>query len=132
MLLVTIPSNPRSKRTRELLVPKEPSLQPELRPSEVTIYKVRKGDSLWSIASRNKITVEQLLEKNNIDKNAALTIGQENIIDNLKVVGSPEAVRQRNSRDDCLTYFNTWLGTFSKLRGCQNQFRRYWSRLSPL
>ncbi|MFP6899651.1 MAG: LysM peptidoglycan-binding domain-containing protein [Opitutales bacterium] len=61
----------------ELLVPKEPSLQPELRPSDVTVYKVRQGDSLWSIASRNKITLEQVLEKNNIDKEATLSIGQE-------------------------------------------------------
>ena len=61
----------------ELLVPEEPSPQPELRPDDVTVYKVQKGDSLWSIATRNKITLEQLLEKNNIDKDATLSIGQE-------------------------------------------------------
>lgn len=42
-------------------------------------YIVQKGDSLWSIAKRYNLTVDELKEKNNLTSNL-LTIGQELIV----------------------------------------------------
>lgn len=41
-----------------------------------TTYTVKKGDSLWRIATTEGITVAQLAQANNIDKNSILKIGQ--------------------------------------------------------
>ncbi len=70
---------PTQPKPGELLVPKEPgtSLQPELRPKGVEIYKVKKGDTLWSIARNHNLTLDRLLSANDIDKKATLSVGQE-------------------------------------------------------
>ncbi len=39
-------------------------------------YKIKKGDTLWSIALKFNIQVEQLAEKNGINVNAVLSLGQ--------------------------------------------------------
>jgi len=74
-------SPPTPPQPGDLLVPTEPGLEPSasgaLRPSGVTIYKVQKGDSLWSIARKNNLTVDRLLSANDIAKDATLNIGQE-------------------------------------------------------
>jgi len=40
-------------------------------------YTVQKGDSLWAIARRNNISVNELYAANGMDKNSVLRIGQE-------------------------------------------------------
>src|SRR5258708_28945603 len=42
----------------------------------VTTYKVGKGDSLWSIAKKNHLTVSELAKANNVGTGAALRPGQ--------------------------------------------------------
>jgi len=70
---------PTSPKPGELLVPAEPeTVSPiELRPSDVQVYKVQKGDSLWSIARKHNLTMDRLLSANDISKEATLSIGQE-------------------------------------------------------
>ena len=46
---------------------------------EETVYTVKRGDTLWSIARDNNITVQSLKEKNNLTSNL-LSIGQQLII----------------------------------------------------
>ena len=53
-------------------------LVPKIEKSNNT-YIVQKGDSLWSIAKKYSLTVDELKEKNNLSSNL-LTIGQELII----------------------------------------------------
>lgn len=43
----------------------------------IETYRVQKGDSLWAIAKRNSISLNELLTLNGLDKNAPLKIGQE-------------------------------------------------------
>lgn len=45
-------------------------------PSEVKYYTVKKGDTLYSIARRNKTTVERICRANKIKKESILSIGQ--------------------------------------------------------
>lgn len=47
--------------------------------NEETVYTVKRGDTLWSIARDNNITVQSLKEKNNLTSNL-LSIGQQLII----------------------------------------------------
>ena len=51
-------------------------------------YVVKRGDTLWSIAKDNNISVNELKEKNNLTSNL-LTIGQEinNLTTNLLSIG---------------------------------------------
>lgn len=41
-----------------------------------TSYIVKKGDSLWSIARHNGVTIGALLEANNLNRNSVLKVGQ--------------------------------------------------------
>lgn len=43
-------------------------------------YIVKQGDSLWIIAKNHNVTVNSLRDKNKLDKNSILKIGQELII----------------------------------------------------
>ena len=85
-------SPPTAPQPGELLVPTEPGVDSTpaggLRPSDVTVYSVQKGDSLWSIARKNNLTVDRLLSANDIAKDATLSIGQEIF---LPVTGDPGA-----------------------------------------
>ena len=52
-----------------------------LAPTDVTVYKVERGDTLWSIARKNNVSLVQLLTGNpSLDKNSRLAIGQEIIL----------------------------------------------------
>ena len=52
-----------------------------LAPTDVTVYKVQRGDTLWAIARKNNVTLAQLLAGNpSLDKNSRLAIGQEIIL----------------------------------------------------
>ncbi len=64
----------------------DPSLSP-LRPMDVSIYKVVRGDTLWGIARKNSITLSSLLASNpNLSKSSKLSIGQEIMIPSGSVV----------------------------------------------
>jgi LysM repeat protein len=50
-------------------------------PTDVIPYNVQRGDTLWGIAKKNKLSLSDLLSGNpNLDKNAGLSIGQEILI----------------------------------------------------
>jgi LysM repeat protein len=58
----------------------DPTASP-LRPTDVNIYKVVRGDTLWGIARKNSITLSSLLASNpNLNKSSKLSIGQEIMI----------------------------------------------------
>ena len=51
---------------------------PGLVPTNVSIYKIQRGDSLWGIARKNGISLSVLLASNpNLSKSSKLSIGQE-------------------------------------------------------
>lgn len=59
-----------------------------LRPSDLSIYKIQRGDTLWGIARKNGLSMNDLLGSNpNLDKSSKLSIGQEIMIP----VGVPQA-----------------------------------------
>ena len=52
-----------------------------LRPPNLSVYKIVKGDTLWGIARKNNVTLPNLLTANpNLNKNSRLKIGQEIMI----------------------------------------------------
>ena len=52
-----------------------------LAPTDVTVYKLQRGDTLWAIARKNNVSLAQLLTVNpSLDKNSRLAIGQEIIL----------------------------------------------------
>ena len=52
-----------------------------LRPSDVSVYKVIRGDTLWGIARKNSISLNALLGSNpSLSKSSKLSIGQEVMI----------------------------------------------------
>ncbi len=71
-----------------IIVPSEETALPlDLKPSDLAIYKVVRGDTLWGIARKNGVTLANLLNANpNLDKSGRLSIGQEIMIPGL--VGS--------------------------------------------
>ncbi len=56
--------------------------QEEIIDEEYIIYEVKKGDSLWKIATTYSISVPQLIEKNNLT-NLSLQIGQKLLVPKL-------------------------------------------------
>lgn len=79
-----IPSEPRgfTDSKPSLLVPTETSNRViDLRPSDLSIYKVVRGDTLWGIARKNGVSLASLLNANpNLDKSGRLSIDQEIMI----------------------------------------------------
>ncbi len=65
-----------------IIVPQEP-LPPamNLKPSDLSIYKVVRGDTLWGIARKNGVSLANLLKANpSMDNSGRLSIGQEIMI----------------------------------------------------
>lgn len=61
-------------------LPADPAASP-LRPTDVSIYKVARGDTLWGIARKNSISLSTLLGSNpTLSKSSKLSIGQEIMI----------------------------------------------------
>jgi len=62
-----------------IIVPQEPVSHVEnLNPSDLSIYKVVRGDTLWGIARKNGVSLSNLLNANpSMDKSGRLSIGQE-------------------------------------------------------
>jgi len=49
-----------------------------LRPTNLSVYKIVKGDTLWGIARKNNVSLSNVLKANpNLSKNSRLKIGQE-------------------------------------------------------
>ena len=75
-----IPSEPRGSTDSKpsILVPTETSNRViDLRPSDLSIYKVVRGDTLWGIARKNGVSLASLLNANpNLDKSGRLSIDQ--------------------------------------------------------
>lgn len=46
----------------------------------ITVYSVKKGDTLWNLAKRFNTTVQDIVEINDLDENAPINIGQKLII----------------------------------------------------
>ncbi len=61
-------------------VPEDPSplVDLNLTPTNVSVYKVQRGDTLWAIAQKNGVSLGVLLKANQgLDKDSRLAIGQE-------------------------------------------------------
>ncbi len=67
------------KINQQLLIPKSKEIEVEVTPGVGTEYTVQSGDSLYSIAKKYNVTVDQIKEKNNLTSNL-LSIGQKLII----------------------------------------------------
>ena len=65
------------KTSEKIQTPTSPVIStPKSTTTKHTLYIVKKGDTLWAIAHRNKISVEQLKQLNNLTDNT-LNVGQE-------------------------------------------------------
>ena len=80
-----------------LETPQREAVMPEksinLRPSDLSIYKIQRGDTLWGIARKNGISMDDLLGSNpNLGKSSKLSIGQEVMIPVAVLQASPAAI----------------------------------------
>ena len=60
----------------EIIIPSKVSLPPALAESNKKVYYVKKGDTLYGIAKKNKLTLRQLKNLNQLSLNDGLIIGQ--------------------------------------------------------
>jgi LysM repeat protein len=65
---------------QELKVRLAPGEVPPPTPTPRVSYRVRSGDTLWSIAIQHRLSLEELLAFNNLSQDAMLSIGQELLI----------------------------------------------------
>lgn len=79
----------------------------EEKPNGTKEYKVKKGDTLWSIASKNGTTVEKLRKLNNL-KTDVLSIGQI-----LKIQNEKNEDKNKDKEDDINKPGNTTLKTYT-------------------
>ncbi|MBN37532.1 MAG: hypothetical protein CMI29_03625, partial [Opitutae bacterium] len=85
-------ANPTRPDPGDLIVPGQSPIEPtplppvfvpdpgpiNLAPTDVTVYKIQRGDTLWGVARKNNISLSQLLAGNpSLDKNSRLAIGQQ-------------------------------------------------------
>ena len=97
-LIVPEEISPPDPVSTAIIVPQEPvSPVVRLKPSDLSIYKVVRGDTLWGIARKNGVSLANLLKANpSMDKSGRLSIGQEIMIPtsaaNLPVNVSPAPV----------------------------------------
>ena len=64
-----------------------------LRPANLSVYKIQKGDTLWGIARKKNVTLNSVLSSNpNLTKDSRLKIGQELMISSSDSISSEPAV----------------------------------------
>ena len=66
---------------QQLVIPTDPPgpipiVTEQLAPGAGTVYVVQRGDSLWKIARRKAVSVDQIVSLNNISPTAVLRVGQ--------------------------------------------------------
>lgn len=65
--------------------------------SSTKIYTVVKGDTVYSIAKKNKMTVSELISLNNLDSNAVIKVGQKlKIADNSSKLNENKTSEEQN------------------------------------
>ena len=71
-----VPQEPGVSSTQSIVVPREQKPVPiNLRPSDLAIYKVERGDTLWGIARKNGVALSKLLDANpNLNQSGRLSI----------------------------------------------------------
>jgi LysM repeat protein len=89
-----VPKEPGEASSQSIVIPQEPKTSPiDLRPADLTIYQVDRGDTLWGIARKNGVSLIQLLKANpNLDQSGRLSIGQEIMIPGKRTVKSAEPI----------------------------------------
>ena len=76
-----VPKEPIEVPSQSIIVPEQQISPIDLRPADLAIYKVERGDTLWGIARKNGISLVQLLKANpNLEQSGRLSIGQEIMI----------------------------------------------------
>ncbi len=68
-------------------------LQPEQKAASKLTYRVRDGDSLWSIANRHKVSVKQVTRWNRLDSGALIKPGQQLVLWDSHEGGKDKTVR---------------------------------------
>lgn len=66
--------------------------EPPPTPTPPVTYRVQEGDSLWSIAAQNKLTIDQLLAWNNLTEDSFIIPGDELTIREVEASPTPTAV----------------------------------------
>ena len=74
---------------------------------KTTVYTVVKGDTLYSIAKRNNMTVAELLALNNLDANTVIKVGQKLKIKDTSVKTSTETPAVATKAPDTRNYGKT-------------------------
>jgi LysM repeat protein len=92
---------------------------PETDTSNYKIYKVAKGDSLWSISRKYDIPVNELIEINNLT-NLTLQIGQELLVPNIEVEETPNNTYIVTSGDTLWTIAKNNNITVDELKNLNN------------
>jgi LysM repeat protein len=100
-----VPKEPGEVSRKSILIPQEQKISPlDLRPADLAIYKVERGDTLWGIARKNGVSLMQLLKANpNLDQSGRLSIGQEIMIPGDRTLQSSEAIMseaENNNQSD--------------------------------
>jgi len=64
-----------------------------LRPANLSVYKIQKGDTLWGVARKKNVTLNSVLSSNpNLTKDSRLKIGQEVMIPSSDSISSEPAL----------------------------------------
>ena len=111
-----VPQEPASDLSAPgIIVPSEQKVYPlDLKPSDLAIYNVVRGDTLWGIARKNGVSLANLLKANpNLDKSGRLSIGQE-----IMIPGKTETSTVSTLNEVTQTTANVQMGnTYSVVKG---------------